>query len=62
MYDDEKPVVCNDRLVIPTQGMTDICNWSFIVPAAEKGKLKLIQQLLLKFWGAVKAPVKVTNI
>lgn len=56
MSDDEKLVVCNDRLVIPTQGMTDVCNWNFIVPAAEKGKLKLIQQLFLKFQGAVNTP------
>lgn len=56
MYDGEKPGVCNDSLVKPTLGMTDICNQSLIVPAAEKGKLKLIQQLFLKLRGAATAP------
>lgn len=40
--------ICNDSLVKPKLRMTDICNQSYTVPAAEKGKLKLIQQLFFK--------------
>lgn len=47
--------VCNDSLVKPKLGMTDICDQSLIVPAAEKGKLKLIQQLFFKLRGAATA-------
>ncbi len=47
--------VCKDSLVKPKLGMTDICNQSLIVPAAEKGKLKLIQQLFFKLQGAATA-------
>lgn len=47
--------VCNDSLVKPKLGMTDICNQSLIVPAAEKEKLKPIQQLFFKLRGAATA-------
>lgn len=47
--------VCNDSLVKPKLGMTDIYNQSLTVPTAENGNLKLIQQLFFKVQGAVMA-------
>lgn len=43
------------RIVKPNLGITNICSHSLIVLAAEKGKLKLSQQLFLKLRGATMA-------
>lgn len=56
MYDGEKPGVCNDSLVKPTLGMTDICNQSLISASCRKRETETDTAVVFKVAGRSDGP------